>query len=164
VERAEQIRLEDYPVGNPAILLLGIPATQKPELALVGRGARFSPRNEQFFWAEVAKSQGRSEKRLEYLRLALQCKPSWGSPEILEDALADGYFETGRIDEAIVEYERALRLFPGMAMAHYHLGQAYLKKGSTELARAQFRQFLDLWKNADPDLPELAYAKSRVRA
>ncbi|MGH9461893.1 MAG: hypothetical protein ACRD1X_11785 [Vicinamibacteria bacterium] len=34
--------------------------------------------------------------------------------------------------------------------------------GNREGARAEYRRFLDLWKNADPDLPELAEARNYV--
>ena len=36
------------------------------------------------------------------------------------------------------------------------------EKGDETAAREHFEQFLDLWKNADPDLPELAEARTRL--
>jgi cytochrome c-type biogenesis protein CcmH/NrfG len=49
-------------------------------------------------------------------------------------------------------------------MARFHLAQAYQRKGRRAEAIVQFKQFLDLWKHADPDLPELAVARRAVSA
>jgi tetratricopeptide (TPR) repeat protein len=65
----------------------------------------------------------------------------------------------GRLDEAIAEYERGLKLFPGMALAHFHLAEAYRRKANPVAAKAQFREFLELWKHADPSLPEVSEAR-----
>ena len=83
--------------------------------------------------------------------------------ETLEDALGDGYLELGRLNEAIAEYERALKLFPGIARARYHLAQAYQRKGNRDAAQAQYRTFLELWNRADPDLPEVIEARRWLR-
>ncbi len=96
---------------------------------------------------------------LAHLRELIRHKTSWAMEEPLEDALADGYFTLGRLDEAIAEYERALKVFPGMARARYRLAQAYRRKGNHEAANAQMGQFLELWKHADPDLPEMVEAR-----
>jgi tetratricopeptide (TPR) repeat protein len=44
-----------------------------------------------------------------------------------------------RIDEAIQEFEEAVRLRPGYARAHSNLGSAYLKKGRLDEAIAELR-------------------------
>ncbi len=40
------------------------------------------------------------------------------------------------------------------------LARLLAQTGDTTAAEQEYRRFLDLWKNADPDLPELAQAKS----
>ncbi len=44
----------------------------------------------------------------------------------------------------------------------YLLGKIYEKKGDSELAITNYEKFLDLWKDADKDLPDLIDAKERL--
>jgi DNA-binding SARP family transcriptional activator len=39
------------------------------------------------------------------------------------------------------------------------LGRAYALAGDNDKARTAYRDFLTLWKNADPDIPPLKRAK-----
>ncbi|MBA2702631.1 MAG: tetratricopeptide repeat protein, partial [Blastocatellia bacterium] len=80
----------------------------------------------------------------------------------LEDCLANAYLEVGQPDEAIKEYERILRLNPNYPLAHYHLGQAYELQGKQQQARASYERFLEVWKNADAEAPEIIYARRVV--
>ncbi len=80
--------------------------------------------------------------------------------------LADAYYQSGDIDKAREEYERILsltsgRLFYGdiFAKSHYVLGKIYQRKGWKEKADGHYEKFLDLWKEADQNLPELIDAK-----
>jgi hypothetical protein len=50
------------------------------------------------------------------------------------------------------------------AKSFYMLGQIDEKLGKIKQARASYRRFLELWKNADPGLPEVADAKTRLAA
>jgi tetratricopeptide (TPR) repeat protein len=113
-----------------------------------------------YYLAERARAQNHPQEMLAHLRDALQQRPSWAMPEPLEDALADEYLATGKVDEAIAEYERALKLYPGMARARFHLAQAYRRAGRAAQAKEQYRLFLDLWKHADAGLPEIAEARA----
>ena len=45
-------------------------------------------------------------------------------------------------------------------LAHLGLARAYAQIGETEKSLAQYREFLTLWKNADPDLRILREAKA----
>jgi eukaryotic-like serine/threonine-protein kinase len=39
------------------------------------------------------------------------------------------------------------------ALAHLQLGRAYAMAGDTAKAKAAYKDFLTLWKDADPDIP-----------
>ena len=46
------------------------------------------------------------------------------------------------------------------ALAHLQIGRAYAMAGDTAKARAAYKDFLTLWKDADPDIPILKEAKA----
>ena len=47
---------------------------------------------------------------------------------------------------------------------HERLGQLYEAKGNADKAAEHYRAFIDLWKNADPELqPRVAAAKERLK-
>jgi tetratricopeptide (TPR) repeat protein/DNA-binding winged helix-turn-helix (wHTH) protein len=102
---------------------------------------------------------GRGAEAVESFRQALKQRPVIWDVDPLEDCLANAYLELGRLDEAIAEYERILRLNPNYPLAHYHLGQAYERQGLRNQARTEYESFLQVWKNADPDIPEVVAAK-----
>jgi tetratricopeptide (TPR) repeat protein/DNA-binding winged helix-turn-helix (wHTH) protein len=106
---------------------------------------------------------GRNDEAIEYLKKARQATPVFFWYEDLgPDALANAYLELGRWDEAIAEYERLLRLNPNWAWAQYRLGLAYERKGEGERAGAAYERFLQIWKDADEDIPEVIDAKARL--
>jgi tetratricopeptide (TPR) repeat protein len=105
---------------------------------------------------------GRPEEGISLLRQALQHLPPVWNIDSYEDCLARGYLEVGRLDEAIAEFQRVLRLNPNYALAHYHLGRAHERKGRADQARAEYERFLRIWKDADPDIPELMASKKRL--
>jgi tetratricopeptide (TPR) repeat protein len=80
----------------------------------------------------------------------------------LEDCLAKVYLESGRLDEAISEFERILRLNQNYPLAQYHLAQAYERKGQPDWAWIAYERFLTIWKDADADLPEVITARHRL--
>jgi predicted Zn-dependent protease len=48
-------------------------------------------------------------------------------------------------------------------LATLGLARAYAMQGDTAKAKAAYQDFLTLWKDAEPDIPILKEAKSRVR-
>ena len=46
------------------------------------------------------------------------------------------------------------------ALAHWQLGRAYVLQGDSAKAKSEYRVFLTLWKDPDPDIPILKQAKA----
>ena len=49
---------------------------------------------------------------------------------------------------------------PVGALAHLQLGRAYVLAGDKDKARGAYKDFLTLWKDADPDIPVLKQAEA----
>jgi len=85
------------------------------------------------------------------------------------DDLARALYESGDLDKARKEYEKITLLTLGRyddgdiyAKAFYMLGKIAEQQGDKAKARENYQKFLDLWKDADPGLPEVADAKARL--
>jgi tetratricopeptide (TPR) repeat protein len=79
------------------------------------------------------------------------------------------YFMSGDLEKAQEEYERILAMTTGRlwqgdlyAKSFYMLGKIYEKQGNKAKAIEHYEKFLDLWKDADPGLPEVADTRERV--
>jgi eukaryotic-like serine/threonine-protein kinase len=62
--------------------------------------------------------------------------------------------------QKILEHRGIVWNSPIAALAHLQLGRAYAIEGDTARARAAYRDFLTLWKEADADVPILKQAKT----
>ncbi len=80
---------------------------------------------------------------------------------------AQSYVKKGELDKAVNEIKKSQafyryahsRTYP---QGFYLLGKIYEKKGDKPRAVQNYEKFLDLWKDADPDLPDLIDAKVRL--
>jgi len=87
----------------------------------------------------------------------------------LKDGLARAYRQKGKLDEAIAEYEQMTTFQPNgrdrrliHPRYHHRLAKLYEEKGKSRKAKEQYKRFLEIWKEADQNLPELVDAKSRL--
>jgi len=78
-------------------------------------------------------------------------------------------FKSGDWALAKKEYQRIQSLALGRlehgdiyAGSFYWLGKIAEKEGKKAEAVENYRRFLDLWKDADPDLPEVVDARTRL--
>ncbi len=85
------------------------------------------------------------------------------------DGLAWVLYESGDLEKARKEYEKITLLTVGRlrdgdlyAKAFYMLGKIAEQQGDKVRARGNYRKFLDLWKDADPGLPEIEDTKLRL--
>lgn len=115
-----------------------------------------------YFLGQIALKEGREEEAIQNFKEALRRQPFVWNIDSLEDCLANVYLELGRLDDAISEYERILRLNPNYPLAYYHLGQAFERKGQQDQARSAYEQFLQIWKTADADIPEVVAVKQKL--
>jgi tetratricopeptide (TPR) repeat protein len=84
----------------------------------------------------------------------LQIKPEYA--EALNN-LGDALLRAGRVDEAVLQDEKALRVKPEYADAHYNLGNALLEKGDLRKAIAEFQKALQFRPDAVEMLNQLAW-------
>jgi eukaryotic-like serine/threonine-protein kinase len=82
------------------------------------------------------------------------------------------YLEAHDAADAITAFQRSLQ-YPGAAIALTYqtypqsqlgLARAYAMQGDKAHAKEAYQKFFDLWKNADPDLPQLIAAKKEFAA
>jgi tetratricopeptide (TPR) repeat protein len=86
-------------------------------------------------------------------------------------SLARAYLKSGKLGEAVALLEKALKRYDGRraifaiwaVKAYYLLGLAYEKSGWNKKAIEQYEEFLDIWKDADPGIPEVEDAKERLK-
>ncbi|MGB2990501.1 MAG: protein kinase, partial [Candidatus Zixiibacteriota bacterium] len=80
------------------------------------------------------------------------------------------HLEAGKVGEAVTSLEKMLSKYTaGRASiatwgvkAHYLLGLAYEKSGWNSKAVEKYEEFLEIWKDADPGIPEVEDARERV--
>ena len=84
-------------------------------------------------------------------------------------SLVEVHFRAGNMETARQACELLTSLTIGRthwgdiyAKAFYWLGQISEEQGKTDEAAAHYRKFLELWKDADPDNPELSDARARL--
>jgi tetratricopeptide (TPR) repeat protein len=96
---------------------------------------------------------------------------AWGSgPQaMMLDPLARAYLRAGRREQAVETYRKIAAMTCGRlrdgdiyAKAFYLLGKIADEEGDEAQARESYGKFLELWKDADPGLPELEEAKKRL--
>lgn len=72
--------------------------------------------------------------------------------------------DMGKPAEARTHFEETLRRTPGRPKAILGIAQAAEAMGDTTTARAQYTRLIEMWKNADPDRPELQAARRFLRS
>ena len=89
----------------------------------------------------------------------------------LKDVLARAYLRKGELDKAVREYELLSTFRPYSSdrrilhpKYHYRLAKLYEQNGLAGKAKGCYQKALNIWKEADPELPELVATKSRLAA
>lgn len=94
-----------------------------------------------------------------------------GTHAIVLYTAAQAYEKAGNPQAALGLYQRVTGLNGGRlmhpdlyALSHCALGRIAEAAGDLKGARQSYAKFLDLWKNADPGLPEVEEARARLAA
>ena len=87
----------------------------------------------------------------------------------LKDVVARAYQQKGELDKAIAEYERLFTYGPDITgrylihpLYHYRLAKLYEEKGKKDQAVKEYEKFLEIWKDADEELPQPHDARKRL--
>ena len=127
--------------------------------------------------ALLALNRNEPSKAVELLQTAIPyeggIQSSGGSEQLLGAAnlypayvRGEAYLAARRGREAAVEFQKILDhrgivvSDPIGALAHLQLGRAYVLTADKDKARIAYKDFLTLWKEADPDVPILKEAKA----
>jgi tetratricopeptide (TPR) repeat protein/DNA-binding winged helix-turn-helix (wHTH) protein len=129
---------------------------------LNARGARPTGRYASAMLGYAALQSPAPATAIPHMQAAAKELPPYYMQSDFEECLAEAYLALGKTKEAIAEYRRIVDANPNLAAAHYGLGLALDKSGDREAARRSYRKFLEIWKDADRDLPSYKQAASRV--
>ncbi len=156
-----------------ASLLLSQAQNDRPSWAAQGRQLS------KIVQAEILLAEGKTGEAIAAMEKEfVLTTPGMNPPELMQhnmpleqDVLARAYQKAGNPDKAIEVYQKLLKFDPAgqdrrmrIPVYHYRLGRLYEEKGLKSEAAEQYRAFLDLWKDADANLPEPADAKKRLTA
>jgi tetratricopeptide (TPR) repeat protein len=123
---------------------------------------------------DVLLAEGKGLEAAAQYRLADRGPDGPASPCIvcLSSGLAEAYDRAGVADSAIKYYEHYITtydfdryIYDPVALAGFshRLGELYEQKGDHEKATRYYLNFVNLWKNADPDLqPQVAEVRRRL--
>jgi tetratricopeptide (TPR) repeat protein len=111
------------------------------------------------YWYTAASAEfygGNPQAAVEHLETAVQSESQYTDFAVWF-LLARSYQELGRFPEAIEQFERLMTVYSPDRFEepiwnvelHYYLGLAYEESGQTEKAKTQYREFLDIWREAD---------------
>jgi tetratricopeptide (TPR) repeat protein len=115
--------------------------------------------------ASMALSRGNAEESLRAVSVAAPF--DLGDLALLPTYVrANAYLQARRGNDAAAEFQKIID-HPGIvsnylhgALAHLGMARAFAMQGDTAKARAAYKDFLTLWKDADPDIPILKEAKA----
>jgi len=90
---------------------------------------------------------------------------------LFADGMGTAYYQLGDLGSARQEYEKIVSLGIGRlsygdvyVLSYYQLGKISEQQGKKAEAGGHYRKFLELWKDADPSLPEIEDGRKRLAA
>jgi protein O-mannosyl-transferase len=113
----------------------------------------------------VYNKKGLYDRAIASLELAIKENSSNSDPgfALVRLNLGELYGKTGKIENAIIEWEAALKIDPSLLPAHFNLGTAYMMTGKLGLAENSFKHCLKLNSRYEPALFNLAKVYQRQK-
>lgn len=145
---ARQLQVLPDALLSPLLRVLGVMSLELNASVLMAKG-QISDAHSVYVKAEKA------EKDLGYRE-----PPNYIRPVEENEGMA--MLATGNWADARAAWERALKVRPHSGFALYGIALSDEKAGKTEAAANGYREFLDTWKDADPDLPQMIHAKAAM--
>jgi serine/threonine protein kinase/tetratricopeptide (TPR) repeat protein len=138
-------------------------------------GVQFA-RLSQLLQAELFLAEGKTGEAISAMKTPSLVIPSLQPPQMFnhnipfeQDVLARAYQKAGQLDLAIEEYRNLIQLDPKSQdrrlrnpIYRYRLARLYDEKGRRDEAKREYSVFLEIWKNADPKIPEFIDARRRL--
>lgn len=90
----------------------------------------------------------------------------YGPPTLVKpshELFGEILLRAGKPKEAAEQFQTALLRQPNRARALLGLARAAAQSGDSAIARSTYAKFLDQWKDADPNLPELREARDYLK-
>ncbi len=118
--------------------------------------------------ARLAAREGKADEAIKLLREAIEEEIKLGYaepplyPQPMEEVAGKVCLELKRWTEAEEFFRAALERDPGSGRAYFGLLQAQQILGKADDARATYAKFVQAWKQADEDLPEMRAAKEKA--
>ncbi len=109
---------------------------------------------------EIHLSEGRFKNAIDSFNKAVALKPQDRSFYLT--ALGKAYQEAGQIAESVETYQQALAFNPNNVWALFGTAETHEKSGRTSQAKKAYQRLLEIWSEADADLPELIDTKTKL--
>lgn len=126
------------------------------------RGARNELRSYDYDLGVLALKNGRSKEAIAHFKEALHHLPPSSGLDLHEDCLGNAYLALGQSESALQEYRRILAFNPNYPLLHYHMAEAFEREAKTQKAHDEYSRFLNVWKQADRDIPEVRIALHKL--
>jgi serine/threonine protein kinase/tetratricopeptide (TPR) repeat protein len=112
---------------------------------------------------EIALANMKVSEAMESFELAQRVRPG----DLGLESLAFAYQSLGKPRDSALKYEEIVAAYSlgtekqeYWILAHYELARLYRELGDTQKAKEYYEKFLNIWKDADPDIPILVAAKA----
>jgi tetratricopeptide (TPR) repeat protein len=164
-------------MGN---LAAAMETSEELEIASERDPSRLAMRRYLHLVGSIAMKEGNTDSAIEFFEEAASLLPEQNQNDLAgfknslrrtlyNASLAEAYFQAGEMEKARQVCETLTGLTIGRThygdlyvKAFYWLGQISEEQGKPDEAAAHYTRFLELWKDADPDNPELSDARARL--